>query len=125
MPRRRHLPRLAVWSLRTPIPTTARSYRPRRWPARATVKGPLSRAASDLTKVSLLGGEITADAVVARSAATLDDGTASGGFGSTGLTNLVVLGEPVEPSPNLRVQLGDWGHVVLLEEQISRPRLTA
>ncbi len=85
--------------------------------ARAAVKGMAARAASDLTHVSLLGGEITADAVVARSAATLASGSLSGGFGGTSVTNLVVLGQTVTPSPNLRVPLADWGHAILLEEE--------
>ena len=44
---------------------------------RATVKGLLARAASDLTKISLFG-ETTADAVVARSTARSSRGLRRG-----------------------------------------------
>jgi murein DD-endopeptidase MepM/ murein hydrolase activator NlpD len=84
---------------------------------RATVLGALARASSDLASVSLFGGEITASAVVARSDGEIVDGVAHSDFGVTSLTNLVVLGQPITPSPNLRVPLGDWGHAILLEEQ--------
>ena len=72
-----------------------------------------SRSASvDVTGLSLFGGEITADAVAARA----DSGSIDPFAGST-LTNLVVLGNPVDAVPNLQLQLGDWGHMVVLEEE--------
>jgi len=69
-------------------------------------------ASVDLTGLSLFGGEITADAV----AAHVDVGSADL-FGGSGLTNLVVLGTPVDAAANLEVQLGDWGRLTVLEQR--------
>ncbi len=82
--------------------------------------GATVRAGSDLTKLSLFGGEITADAVVARATAALTGSTGSADFAWSSVTNLVVLGQPVTASTNLRVPLADWGHAYLLEEE-NRP----
>jgi len=79
--------------------------------------GATVRAGADLTHLSLFGGEITADAVVARATATIDKGAGSAGFGGSSVTNLSVLGQPVVPSPHVRVPLADWGHAFLLEEE--------
>ena len=91
----------------------------------ATVTGRLSdagggetvRAGSDLTHLSLFGGEITADAVVTRAAASISRGHGSASFTGSSVTNLSVLGQPVTPTPHLRVPLADWGHAFLLEEE--------
>lgn len=91
----------------------------------ATMTGRLSdagagttvRAGADLTHVSLFGGEITADAVVARATAIVAQGSGSATFGRSSITNLSVLGQAITPSPHLRVPLADWGHAVLLEEE--------
>jgi len=79
--------------------------------------GATVRAGADLTKLSLFGGEITADAIVARAGAVLTGTTGSAVFGRSSVTNLTVLGQPVSPTPHLRVPLGDWGHAILLEEE--------
>jgi murein DD-endopeptidase MepM/ murein hydrolase activator NlpD len=71
-------------------------------------------AGVDTASVSLFGGEITADALAARAGAT----GAAGDFSGTALTNLVVEGQPVQPSPGLRVQVGDWGHLFTLEQDV-------
>jgi len=81
-----------------------------------TVGGATARAGADMTKLSLFGGEITADAVVARAAAVLHGASGSADFGGSAITNLSVLGQPVTPAANLRIALADWGHVFLLEE---------
>ncbi|HKP18508.1 MAG TPA: M23 family metallopeptidase [Gaiellaceae bacterium] len=65
----------------------------------------------ELSGLSLLGGEITADRVRAavQSAATVGDLAASE------LTNLVVLGQPVpEAAPDTKLPLADWGTLTLL-----------
>ncbi len=84
--------------------------------------GATARAGSDVTGLSLFGGEITADAVVARVTAN-----ASGSVDFTGssLTNLVVLGEPVTAQPHLRVPLADWGHAIVLEEEVQPARASS
>jgi murein DD-endopeptidase MepM/ murein hydrolase activator NlpD len=80
--------------------------------ANAAVSTTAQSASVDVTQLSLFGGEITADAVAARA----DSGSVDPFAGST-LTNLVVLGTPVDAVPNMKLQLGDWGHVVVLEQQ--------
>jgi murein DD-endopeptidase MepM/ murein hydrolase activator NlpD len=86
---------------------------------RASVQGSGAtvRTGADLTGLSLFGGEITADAVVARAAALLTGASGSAQFAQTSVTNLTVLGQPVTASPRLRISLGDWGHAFLLEEE--------
>ena len=74
-----------------------------------------AQARSDLRLVSLFGGEITAEALVARSWASSRIGEES--FGGTAITNLTVLGQSIEPEADLRVPLGDWGHLTLLQER--------
>ena len=89
---------------------------------RASLGGAGARAlaGSDLRKVVLFGGEITADAVIARSTAVASPGDVESDYGATQVTNLVALGQPVSPSANLRVALGDWGHMTLLQEHERR-----
>jgi murein DD-endopeptidase MepM/ murein hydrolase activator NlpD len=74
-------------------------------------------AGADLRKLALFGGVVTADAVVARSVSRSFAGASASSYDATQITNLVVLGQPVEPAPDLRVALGDWGHLTLLEER--------
>jgi murein DD-endopeptidase MepM/ murein hydrolase activator NlpD len=91
----------------------------------ATVTGRLSesgagatvRAGADVTGLSIFGGEITADAVVARATASVEDGNGSASFPFASVANLQVLGQSVAASPQQRVQLGDWGHAYTLEEE--------
>ncbi len=70
-------------------------------------------AVADVTDLSIFAGEITADEVRASvsSAGTIGDLT------DTTVTNLVILGEPVETTtPGMRIPLGDWGYAVVLAE---------
>ena len=91
----------------------AQSVAARSWAARVN-----AQARTDLRAVSLFGGEITMDAVVARTLASSRTGEES--FAGTAITNLTVLGQAVAPAPDLRVPLGDWGHLTLLQERRSR-----
>src|SRR4029077_2671571 len=79
--------------------------------------GATVRAGADVTKLSLFGGENTADAVVARATASIANGKGTAAFGFSSVANLTVLGQAVTVSPHERVQLGDWGHAYLLEEE--------
>ena len=88
----------------------AQSVAARSWAASVN-----AQARTDLRAVSLFGGEITMDAVVARTLASSRTGEES--FAGTAITNLTVLGQAVAPSPDLRVPLGDWGHLTLLQER--------
>jgi murein DD-endopeptidase MepM/ murein hydrolase activator NlpD len=79
--------------------------------------GTTVRAGADVTGLSMFGGEITADTVVARATAAVQNGHGSAAYPFASVQNLTVLGQPVSASPHLRVQLGDWGHAYLLEQQ--------
>ena len=74
-----------------------------------------ARARSEVHSLSLFGGEVTADGVIASSAVSARGGGA--GFGPTSVSGLVVLGQPVSPAPNEVVPLADWGHLTLLQER--------
>jgi murein DD-endopeptidase MepM/ murein hydrolase activator NlpD len=82
---------------------------------RSWTMGGRAQARSDLRSVSLFGGEITIGAVVARSQASAKAEEES--FDGTFVTSLTVLGQPIEPYPDLRVPVGDWGHVTLLQQR--------
>jgi murein DD-endopeptidase MepM/ murein hydrolase activator NlpD len=90
----------------------------------ATMTGRLSdadggatvRAGADVTGLSLFGGEITADSVVARATATIENGKGSASYPYASVGNLRVFGQQIASSPQ-RVQLGDWGHAFLLEQE--------
>jgi murein DD-endopeptidase MepM/ murein hydrolase activator NlpD len=88
----------------------AQTVAARSWAARVN-----AQARTDLRAVTLFGGEITMDAIVARTLASSRTGEES--FAGTGITNLTVLGQAVAPAPDLRVPLGDWGHLTLLQER--------
>ena len=88
----------------------AQSVAARSWAARVN-----AQARTDLRAVSLFGGEITMDAVVARTLASSRTGGES--FAGTAITNLTVVGQAVAPAPDLRVPVGDWGHLTLLQER--------
>jgi hypothetical protein len=79
--------------------------------------GATVKAGADLTRLSLFGSEITADGVVSRAAATLTASGGSASFAGASVTNLMVLGQPVTATPQARIPLADWGHLVLLEEE--------
>jgi murein DD-endopeptidase MepM/ murein hydrolase activator NlpD len=77
-------------------------------------------ATATLRAVSLFGGEITVGAVSTRASARASASRASGGATGSWLAEVVVLGQPVQASPNARVPLADWGYVVLLEQAVVR-----
>jgi murein DD-endopeptidase MepM/ murein hydrolase activator NlpD len=78
-----------------------------------------AEAATDVAKLSVFGGEITADDV---HAAVGSAGTVGDLSGST-ITNLVVLGQPVDQiSPNTKLPLADWGELDLLAQTVKQGR---
>ena len=98
----------------------AESVAGRSWATRVN-----AQARADLRAVSLFGGEVTVGAVVARTQASARTGEES--FSGTSVTSLTVLGQSIEPAPDLRVPLADWGHLTLLQQRTARrvhaPRL--
>jgi murein DD-endopeptidase MepM/ murein hydrolase activator NlpD len=74
-------------------------------------------ARSELTDLSLFGGEITVSGLraVVSSASTIGD------VSDSAVTNLIVFGQSVsEPTPNLEMPLADWGTLVALRESTSQ-----
>lgn len=80
---------------------------------------PRAAAAGELSHLSLFNGEITADAIVFRSRASARADGTTGDFAGTSLTNLVILGSPVTPDLNLELPLADWGHAIVLEQEMA------
>lgn len=78
-------------------------------------------ASSEVTELKLFGGEITADSIDAEATATATPDKAVGDLSKSAITNLVVLGQPVTPTANDRVQLEDWGYATMLEQTTSEP----
>ena len=64
--------------------------------------------------VSVLGGEIVAESVVVRAGAAAGAAGATGDVGTSSITGLVVLGQPVTPTGNVQVPLADWGTLDVL-----------
>jgi murein DD-endopeptidase MepM/ murein hydrolase activator NlpD len=92
---------------------------------RSSATSATARARSDVQSVSLFDGEITVDALVAASTTSVASSVADGGFDPSSVSGLVALGQSISPAPNLRVPLGDWGHLTLLQERAVSPRDTS
>lgn len=69
-----------------------------------------AKAESDVTGLALWGGEITADAVTARTSAGTGYSGAGGNANGSAVTNLKVDGQPVSAA---HVALGDWGQLTI------------
>jgi murein DD-endopeptidase MepM/ murein hydrolase activator NlpD len=83
--------------------------------ASATAEGSTSATAtSGVTGLVLFGGEITADSVLGRAAAS---GGATGDFDGTTVQNLVVFGAP---ATGTQIQLADWGVLTLSSLGVER-----
>ena len=77
-------------------------------------------ASSQVTSLSLFKGEITAASVTGETHALASTASAGGDNGVTGLATLVVLGQPVTPTANQQIALGDWGYAIALEQKGQR-----
>jgi murein DD-endopeptidase MepM/ murein hydrolase activator NlpD len=75
------------------------------------------QAVSDVFGVTIFNGEVTAESVAARAKASAAGADALG----SRVTNLVVFGTQVAATPNLRVPLGDWGYLIVLEQVVEAP----
>jgi murein DD-endopeptidase MepM/ murein hydrolase activator NlpD len=77
-------------------------------------------ATAQVTSLSLFKGDIVAASVTGETHASASAASASGDTGASGLTDLVVLGQPVTPSPNQQIPLADWGYAIALEQKEER-----
>jgi murein DD-endopeptidase MepM/ murein hydrolase activator NlpD len=91
--------------------------------AAVDVRHAAAAAVVQLTGVSLLGGEIKIEAISSRASASAHAGSTTGDSLGSAVEGLVVLGQPVQASPDLHFPLGDWGEAVLLASQ-STPGFT-
>jgi murein DD-endopeptidase MepM/ murein hydrolase activator NlpD len=78
------------------------------------------RAVASVSSVSLFGGEVTVSSVGLTAVAHATADRAGGSLSGSSLGSLVVLGQPVTAAPNARVELGDWGYAVRLEQAVVR-----
>jgi murein DD-endopeptidase MepM/ murein hydrolase activator NlpD len=83
----------------------------------ASARDAAAQAVTDVLAISLLNGEITADSAAGRANASAIDANVAG----SQVTNLVLLGQPVTPTPNGRFPLADWGFAVTLEQVAESP----
>jgi murein DD-endopeptidase MepM/ murein hydrolase activator NlpD len=80
----------------------------------------IARAGATLRTVSLFNGELAVGAISTRAAADAARRQARGGLAGSWLANVTILGQSVRATPNARVELADWGYVVLLEQSVVR-----
>jgi hypothetical protein len=79
---------------------------------------PRATGVSELSGVSLFGGELTIGRAVGSALATGSGGSATGSFDGSTLEGLVLLGSPLEVGPGTRVDLG-FGYAIVLEQGAS------
>jgi murein DD-endopeptidase MepM/ murein hydrolase activator NlpD len=85
--------------------------------AAATAQPGISSAAEGSIRalaVTVLGGEIVAESVAVRAGAAAGPAGATGNVGTSEVTGLVVLGQPVSPTGNVQLSLADWGTLDVL-----------
>jgi hypothetical protein len=73
-------------------------------------------ASSEISSISLFGGEITIETVIGRAVAGGRAGTATGSTAGSSVSGLIVAGVPVEVTAAGQVPLGDWGYADVLVE---------
>jgi murein DD-endopeptidase MepM/ murein hydrolase activator NlpD len=76
----------------------------------------VANATSQVESLSLFGGEITADTVKGAARGSTRGRAAKGDFSGATISSLTVLGSAAAVAPNGRVELGDWGYLVTLEQ---------
>ncbi len=76
-----------------------------------------AKAETVVTGLSLFGGDITADAVSASASAGTGVSGAGGNANGSGVTNLVVIGQPVTSGT---IAVGNWGQLVVGNQTVDR-----
>jgi len=80
-------------------------------------KNASAKSESDVTQLSFFGGEITADAITARTSAGTGPSGAGGNANGSAVVNLKVTGQP---AVGTRIALGDWGQLTVGAQTIDR-----
>jgi murein DD-endopeptidase MepM/ murein hydrolase activator NlpD len=83
----------------------------------AVQKNASAKSESDVTQLSLFGGEITADAITARTSAGTGPSGAGGNANGSAVVNLKVTGQP---AAGTKIALGDWGQLTVGAQTIDR-----
>ena len=78
-----------------------------------------SSASAEVSTVSIFGGDVTIGTVAAKSRASASAKASSADSSGSGVTALVVQGQPVTPSVGTQFPLGDWGSVVTLQQGLT------
>ena len=76
----------------------------------------VANATSQVESLSIFGGEITAETVKGAARGSTRGRAAKGDFSGATISSLTVLGSAAAVAPNGRVELGDWGYLVTLEQ---------
>jgi murein DD-endopeptidase MepM/ murein hydrolase activator NlpD len=76
----------------------------------------VAASTSQVQSVSIFGGEITAATVKGAAHGSTRGRAARGDFAGATVSSLTVLGAAAAVAPNGRVELGDWGYLVTLEQ---------
>ena len=74
----------------------------------------VAQAVADAVSVDLFAGEVVADAVAVRASAAAGSANATGDVGSSSVSGLRVLGQPITASSSQQVPLADWGTLDVL-----------
>jgi murein DD-endopeptidase MepM/ murein hydrolase activator NlpD len=82
---------------------------------------PFANASAEVTNLSLFNGEVTASDVVAHAKASAKPSAAGGDLSGTGVSGLVVDGQPAAPG---RVPLGDWGYADVNVQSVAQTATT-
>ena len=64
--------------------------------------------------VSVFGGDVVAESVVVRAGVAAGPAGATGDAGTSSITGLVVLGQPIAATGNVQLPLADWGTLDIL-----------
>jgi murein DD-endopeptidase MepM/ murein hydrolase activator NlpD len=72
---------------------------------------------ASIATLALFGGEVTAASLTGESHARAGSTSAGGDAGVSRIAGLTVLGRAMVPRANERLQLGDWGYAIALEQK--------
>lgn len=83
-------------------------------------RAPRASARVEVHGLSLFDGAITVERATGAATALAGAGAPGGGFDGSALEGLAVFGGSVQAIPNSRIELGDWGYAVVLEQAVLR-----
>ncbi len=75
-----------------------------------------ANATSDISTVSIFGGDVTVSTVVVKAAASANSRSSASDSAGSAVTGLAIQGQPITPGAGTQFPIGDWGYVVTLQE---------